>query len=673
MNGSWPETIEQILGTTQILFVNAAGNDDNPYSRDQKPSPSTVFVGSVGRDLNLSSFSNHGELITFVAPGEDVKSIVGSERAGRDPIEETKSGTSMAAPQVSAIASIIYSLLPGIDCNSVIKILKWTAIDLGTPGPDAFYGYGLLNAYGAVNLALSLRETKDGKLANDSMSKKAQETREKCIQTFEEAFSDDVVNWNSAKKIQDCARRSFFLDPQSDSARELLLLASTQFGDRDDVLNSFLLKSLSERNIPTIHQEPLNLTDRNPLLPSESITFFKNLILRHPEKLLSEYSNEELINLIDLAILVHETPHVEIELPKLMSLYLDDFERQEGQLNPSDRQREFLIRYATKQQDPLRRHQVAAVLRHAIFPDALFSGFSNEFFDEIFTTILKQGFDGSLGRQDYWILLTNLIRIWTLKEDTTWNEERHRQLVSAVPVTGFFRTLRDTWIIELRTAKKAGVPLDDYFKLRDAEVEREVAPKLMAALEAQPRDVRSWLRLIETHFFSYSIRDIIKKDQDLSQLLLREWHATTADVRRKVLNTTHSELASSDTERLGSSFIQTLAGLGSEETIREIHSWLIDGSIGQFSKAFEALQKSKRLQNSDIQQIVASIRSVIQAGEADKRLRLLTLDLPKLMDEGLINTAFPGEILLLALEPIESVLTDQLHEWAKAGQRIDSK
>lgn len=60
------------------------------------------------------------------------------------------SGTSMAAPHVTAVASLLFGLKPSLTAKQVETILKQSTVDLGKQGYDTTYGYGRLNAYRAV-------------------------------------------------------------------------------------------------------------------------------------------------------------------------------------------------------------------------------------------------------------------------------------------------------------------------------------------------------------------------------------------------------------------------------------------------------------------------------------------------------------------------------------------
>ena len=60
-------------------------------------------------------------------------------------------GTSYAAPQVSGAAAVVWSAFPYFDNDLVRQTLLGTARDLGTPGVDAEFGWGLLDVGRAAN------------------------------------------------------------------------------------------------------------------------------------------------------------------------------------------------------------------------------------------------------------------------------------------------------------------------------------------------------------------------------------------------------------------------------------------------------------------------------------------------------------------------------------------
>lgn len=60
------------------------------------------------------------------------------------------SGTSMATPHVSGTFALVWSLAPDAIADTVRNAVLSTAHDLGVPGADPAYGYGLIDAYRAA-------------------------------------------------------------------------------------------------------------------------------------------------------------------------------------------------------------------------------------------------------------------------------------------------------------------------------------------------------------------------------------------------------------------------------------------------------------------------------------------------------------------------------------------
>jgi serine protease len=70
---------------------------------------------------------------------------------------EAADGASMAAPHVAAVAALLRALRPDLSADEVLALLASTATDLGPPGRDPAYGYGLVNAYTAAAAAVPER------------------------------------------------------------------------------------------------------------------------------------------------------------------------------------------------------------------------------------------------------------------------------------------------------------------------------------------------------------------------------------------------------------------------------------------------------------------------------------------------------------------------------------
>jgi subtilisin family serine protease len=61
-------------------------------------------------------------------------------------------GTSMATPHVSGVAALVWNNAPGCSADDVRTAMAATAEDLGAPGRDSAYGFGLVQAESALAL-----------------------------------------------------------------------------------------------------------------------------------------------------------------------------------------------------------------------------------------------------------------------------------------------------------------------------------------------------------------------------------------------------------------------------------------------------------------------------------------------------------------------------------------
>jgi subtilisin family serine protease len=132
------------------LVVAAAGNagqDGNPttYPADW---PHVFTVGAIDQTGKVASFSTTGPGLDIVAPGDAITAAVPTTENATG--YETLSGTSFAAPIVSAAAAWIWTLRPTLTPSQLEQLLRNSAKDLGPPGYDTASGYGLLDIPAAL-------------------------------------------------------------------------------------------------------------------------------------------------------------------------------------------------------------------------------------------------------------------------------------------------------------------------------------------------------------------------------------------------------------------------------------------------------------------------------------------------------------------------------------------
>ncbi|NSM22143.1 S8 family serine peptidase, partial [Serratia marcescens] len=156
-----------------ILVLFAAGNDGNYNQPDvisglayfvPDIAPNWLSVASVAQDAastnsvpyTISSFSSRcGYTASFCvsSPGSKIYSTVanGSDPANLVSDYGNKNGTSMATPHVTGAVAVLLQRFPYMTSAQIADMLKTTATDMGAPGIDALYGWGMINLGKAIN------------------------------------------------------------------------------------------------------------------------------------------------------------------------------------------------------------------------------------------------------------------------------------------------------------------------------------------------------------------------------------------------------------------------------------------------------------------------------------------------------------------------------------------
>jgi serine protease len=173
LNGTEPSAIlqdaVQYATAKGCLIVAAAGNESRygvGYPARYAP---CIAVGATRFDGQLAAYSNRGWGLALVAPGGDTTLDQNGDGYPDGILAQTfdpqkgydsfgyyfYAGTSMAAPQVSGVAALALSLNPHLGPDGLRQALLSTATHLGSGhGWNPTYGYGMVNAMGAVQFAM---------------------------------------------------------------------------------------------------------------------------------------------------------------------------------------------------------------------------------------------------------------------------------------------------------------------------------------------------------------------------------------------------------------------------------------------------------------------------------------------------------------------------------------
>ncbi len=128
----------------KIPIIVAAGNSsENVSTMYPASSAKAIAVSAVkksGKSVTFDhSYSNYGGKIAFCGPGTDILSASKTSNSKR----KIMSGTSMAAPHITAAFAWMKMLYPHDSVAQLYKRMKRYSVDLGKKGKDIYYGNGL--------------------------------------------------------------------------------------------------------------------------------------------------------------------------------------------------------------------------------------------------------------------------------------------------------------------------------------------------------------------------------------------------------------------------------------------------------------------------------------------------------------------------------------------------
>ena len=153
-----------------VVVVAAAGNDGKNVPSYPAAYGGVISVSAVGPSKTLAYYSNYGSTIDIAAPGGDstdstlappkneiASTWVDASSGTRVATYAYLQGTSMASPHVAGVVALMKAVCPTLTPAQVDGFLAAGGLtdDIGAPGQDDLYGWGLVNGQKAVNTALA--------------------------------------------------------------------------------------------------------------------------------------------------------------------------------------------------------------------------------------------------------------------------------------------------------------------------------------------------------------------------------------------------------------------------------------------------------------------------------------------------------------------------------------
>jgi PKD repeat protein len=156
----YSQTMQNLINSGNdmgIVFVAAAGNDDNSVVNYPAGYNHVISVASTDADDTKSWFSSFGPTVNVSAPGgsgSPTPSGLLSTTYDLTSIGyyDTYFGTSMASPVTAGLVSLMLSINPELGAATVTEILEATSDNIDAQNPDyvGMLGAGRINAFQAV-------------------------------------------------------------------------------------------------------------------------------------------------------------------------------------------------------------------------------------------------------------------------------------------------------------------------------------------------------------------------------------------------------------------------------------------------------------------------------------------------------------------------------------------
>ncbi|NLF88802.1 S8 family serine peptidase [Candidatus Bathyarchaeota archaeon] len=147
-----------------VLVLAAAGNENVSQPCYPGAYNDVIAVSATNTSDTKALFSNYGNWVDVAAPGVMIYSTMPTYHVtmNNEPrFTQTYSyvnGTSMACPMAAGVAALIWSKYPAMTAEFVREQLELTCDDIGAPGFDEYFGYGVVNAQRGVEQSPTLHD-----------------------------------------------------------------------------------------------------------------------------------------------------------------------------------------------------------------------------------------------------------------------------------------------------------------------------------------------------------------------------------------------------------------------------------------------------------------------------------------------------------------------------------
>ena len=151
MDRAFKDSVTEAVEEHDMVVVAAGGNENTDRVSWPADWEEVVSVVSVDESLTgRAGFSDYNEYKDIAAPGEAL--YAPTARSNSD--YTTCKGTSFSTPIVSAAFALLFAADGTLSASEATSLLYETADDLGAPGRDDEFGWGLLDVDEAVEAAL---------------------------------------------------------------------------------------------------------------------------------------------------------------------------------------------------------------------------------------------------------------------------------------------------------------------------------------------------------------------------------------------------------------------------------------------------------------------------------------------------------------------------------------